>query len=41
VQARLLVAKLNPSATYTIEASLSGGDIIFADDVSFEVIYRD
>jgi len=37
VQAQLLLVKLNPSATYTIEASLSGGDIIFTDDVSFEV----
>lgn len=37
VQARFLLAKLNPSATYNTEASLPGGDIIFTDDVSFEV----
>ncbi|WJX91802.1 Protein transport protein S23 C [Trifolium repens] len=36
-QARFLLAKLNPSATYNTEASLPGGDIIFTDDVSFEV----
>jgi len=37
VQARFLLAKLNPSATYNTEASLPGGDIIFTDDVSFDV----
>ncbi|KAF7825945.1 protein transport protein SEC23 [Senna tora] len=36
-QARFLLAKLNPSATYNSEASVPGGDIIFTDDVSFEV----
>ncbi|XP_061349026.1 protein transport protein SEC23 C isoform X1 [Gastrolobium bilobum] len=36
-QARFLLAKLNPSATYNTESSLPGGDIIFTDDVSFEV----
>ena len=37
VQARFLLAKLNPSATYNTETSHPGGDIIFTDDVSFEV----
>ncbi|QHO33689.1 hypothetical protein HN51_027356 [Arachis hypogaea] len=36
-QARFLLAKLNPSATYNSDAALPGGDIIFTDDVSFEV----
>ncbi|CAH9147874.1 unnamed protein product [Cuscuta epithymum] len=37
-QARFLLAKLNPSATYNSEAPpVPGGDIIFTDDVSFEV----
>ncbi|KAJ0053266.1 hypothetical protein Pint_00003 [Pistacia integerrima] len=36
-QARFLLAKLNPSATYNSDASVPGGDIIFTDDVSFEV----
>ncbi|KAK7286719.1 hypothetical protein RJT34_21921 [Clitoria ternatea] len=36
-QARFLLAKLNPSATYNTETSQPGGDIIFTDDVSFEV----
>ncbi|KAK9273791.1 hypothetical protein L1049_018601 [Liquidambar formosana] len=37
-QARFLLAKLNPSATYSSDASpRPGGDIIFTDDVSFEV----
>lgn len=37
-QARFLLAKLNPSATYNSDAPLvPGGDIIFTDDVSFEV----
>ncbi|XP_062154678.1 protein transport protein SEC23 C [Alnus glutinosa] len=36
-QARFLLAKLNPSATYNSDAPLSGGDVIFTDDVSFEV----
>lgn len=37
LQARFLLAKLNPSATYNSDAPLSGGDVIFTDDVSFEV----
>ncbi|KAL7593444.1 hypothetical protein Lser_V15G31850 [Lactuca serriola] len=37
-QARFLLAKLNPSATYHSDAPLvPGGDILFTDDVSFEV----
>lgn len=37
-QARFLLAKLNPSATYNSDAPPApGGDIIFTDDVSFEV----
>lgn len=36
-QARFLLAKLNPSATYNSEAPVPGGDVIFTDDVSFEV----
>ncbi|XP_061997702.1 protein transport protein SEC23 C [Rosa rugosa] len=36
-QARFLLAKLNPSATYNNEGPLPGGDVIFTDDVSFEV----
>ncbi|CBI38071.3 unnamed protein product, partial [Vitis vinifera] len=36
-QARFLLAKLNPSATYNSASSLPGGDILFTDDVSFEV----
>ncbi|BAT96971.1 Protein transport protein [Vigna angularis] len=36
-QARFLLAKLNPSATYSTENYNPGGDIIFTDDVSFEV----
>ncbi|WVZ17690.1 hypothetical protein V8G54_010672 [Vigna mungo] len=35
--ARFLLAKLNPSATYSTENYNPGGDIIFTDDVSFEV----
>ncbi|RDY00775.1 hypothetical protein CR513_15988, partial [Mucuna pruriens] len=35
-QARFLLAKLNPSATYNTESYHPGGDIIFTDDVSFE-----
>lgn len=37
MQARFLLAKLNPSATYNTDASFPTGDIIFTDDVSFEV----
>ncbi|KAL2892650.1 Protein transport protein SEC23 [Bienertia sinuspersici] len=37
-QARFLLAKLNPSATYNSGVPPSpGGDLIFTDDVSFEV----
>ncbi|KAF8412872.1 hypothetical protein HHK36_000844 [Tetracentron sinense] len=37
-QARFLLAKLNPSTTYNSDAPPPlGGDIIFTDDVSFEV----
>ncbi|KAG4126888.1 hypothetical protein ERO13_D10G183700v2 [Gossypium hirsutum] len=36
-QARFLLAKLNPSATYNSDGHHPGGDIIFTDDVSFEV----
>ncbi|KAI3983856.1 hypothetical protein MKX01_011564 [Papaver californicum] len=37
-QARFLLAKLNPSATYNSDANpLPGEDVIFTDDVSFEV----
>ncbi|KAL8028440.1 hypothetical protein ABFX02_14G160200 [Erythranthe guttata] len=37
-QARFLLAKLNPSATYNSNGAVApGGDIIFTDDVSFEV----
>ncbi|GAB4844212.1 Protein transport protein S23 C [Ancistrocladus abbreviatus] len=37
-QARFLLAKLNPSATYSSDTPLvPGGDILFTDDVSFEV----
>eukprot|EP01018_Ginkgo_biloba_P005985 Gb_40586 [translate_table: standard] len=37
-QARFLLAKLNPSATYNSDIGPApGGDIIFTDDVSFQV----
>ncbi|KAJ8626048.1 hypothetical protein MRB53_019355 [Persea americana] len=37
-QARFLLAKLNPSATYNSDAPpVPGGDVIFTDDVSFGV----
>jgi len=37
-QARFLLAKLNPSATYNSSASMGGGsDIIFTDDVSLQI----
>ncbi|XVE90922.1 hypothetical protein DITRI_Ditri20bG0114800 [Diplodiscus trichospermus] len=36
-QARFLLAKLNPSATYNSDGNRPGGDIIFTDDVNFEV----
>lgn len=38
VQARFLLAKLNPSATYNSDAPpMPGGDVLFTDDVSFEI----
>lgn len=38
MQARFLLAKLNPSATYTTSHEVApGSDIIFTDDVSFQV----
>ncbi|EEE67142.1 hypothetical protein OsJ_24197 [Oryza sativa Japonica Group] len=36
-QARFLLAKLNPSVTYNSDNSSHGGDVIFTDDVSFQV----
>ncbi|XP_062116357.1 protein transport protein SEC23 F-like isoform X2 [Humulus lupulus] len=36
-QARFLLAKQNPSATYNNDTPLPGVDVIFTDDVSFEV----
>eukprot|EP00898_Chlorokybus_atmophyticus_P002889 jgi/Chlat1/3600/Chrsp234S00259 len=37
-QARFLLAKLNPSATYTAQTPVpAGGDVIFTDDVSLQV----
>ncbi|XP_077234856.1 sec23/Sec24 protein transport family protein [Tasmannia lanceolata] len=36
-QARFLLAKLNPSATYNSDTPPPGGDVIFTDDVSFQV----
>ncbi|XP_043717002.1 protein transport protein SEC23-like isoform X2 [Telopea speciosissima] len=36
-QARFLLAKLNPSTTYSSSSASLGGDVIFTDDVSFEV----
>ncbi|KAJ0837017.1 putative protein transport protein Sec23 [Helianthus annuus] len=37
-QARFLLAKLNPSATYNSDAPpMPGGDVLFTDDVSFEI----
>lgn len=38
LQARFLLAKLNPSVTYNSgNPPPPGGDVIFTDDVSFEV----
>jgi protein transport protein SEC23 len=38
MQARFLLAKLNPSATYNSAHDVpAGSDIIFTDDVSFQV----
>jgi protein transport protein SEC23 len=36
-QARFLLAKLNPSVTYNSDNPSPGGDVIFTDDVSFQV----
>ncbi|KAJ8631932.1 hypothetical protein MRB53_025268 [Persea americana] len=36
-QARFLLAKLNPSATYNSNVFQQGTDVIFTDDVSFQV----
>ncbi|KAG6785312.1 hypothetical protein POTOM_011042 [Populus tomentosa] len=36
-QARFLLAKLNPSASYNSDYPFPGGDVLFTDDVSFEV----
>jgi protein transport protein SEC23 len=36
-QARFLLAKLNPSVTYNSDNPPPGGDVIFTDDVSFQV----
>ncbi|KAM3257962.1 hypothetical protein ACQJBY_049967 [Aegilops geniculata] len=36
-EARFLLAKLNPSVTYNSDNPAPGGDVIFTDDVSFEV----
>eukprot|EP00258_Populus_trichocarpa_P035756 XP_024451775.1 protein transport protein SEC23 isoform X4 [Populus trichocarpa] len=35
-QARFLLAKLNPSASYNSDSPLPGGDVLFTDDASFE-----
>jgi hypothetical protein len=37
LQARFLLAKLNPSVSYNSGNPSPGGDVIFTDDVSFEV----
>ncbi|KAL8162898.1 hypothetical protein V2J09_014387 [Rumex salicifolius] len=39
-QARFLLAKLNPSATYNSGDMAAGSDIIFTDDVSLQVFYE-
>ncbi|MCL7024876.1 hypothetical protein MKW94_005137 [Papaver nudicaule] len=40
-QARFLLAKLNPSATYnTVQDVAAGSDIIFTDDVSLQVFFE-
>ncbi|VAI18389.1 unnamed protein product [Triticum turgidum subsp. durum] len=36
-EARFLLAKLNPSVAYNSDNPAPGGDVIFTDDVSFEV----
>ena len=37
VQARFLLAKLNPSATYNSASAAPGGEVILTDDVSLQV----
>ena len=40
-QARFLLAKLNPSATYNNAQEIAAGsDIIFTDDVSLQVFFE-
>jgi protein transport protein SEC23 len=40
-QARFLLAKLNPSATYNNASEMNAGsDIIFTDDVSLQVFFQ-
>ncbi|CAI5504886.1 unnamed protein product, partial [Closterium sp. Naga37s-1] len=36
-QARFLLAKLNPSATYNSASTVPGGEVILTDDVSLQV----
>jgi len=41
MQARFLLAKLNPSATYNNANEMStGSDVIFTDDVSLQVFFE-
>lgn len=41
MQARFLLAKLNPSATYSNAHEMSAGsDVIFTDDVSLQVFFE-
>ena len=41
LQARFLLAKLNPSATYNNANEMSAGsDVIFTDDVSLQVFFE-
>nr|KAJ0192411.1 hypothetical protein LSAT_V11C800406030 [Lactuca sativa] len=39
-QARFLLAKLNPSATYNNEVATAGMDVIFIDDVNLQVFFE-
>ncbi|CAI9268672.1 unnamed protein product [Lactuca saligna] len=39
-QARFLLAKLNPSATYNNEVATAGMDVIFTDDVNLQVFFE-
>ncbi|XP_059445109.1 protein transport protein SEC23 E-like [Corylus avellana] len=39
-QARFLLAKLNPSATYNNANDMSGSDVIFTDDVSLQIFFE-